>query len=133
MRGDADLLDLNKPQRDQAKKQMEGANGMVVARIPETYQWMLVPVQANPQSPVTMQVSRLTGSDALAVRASKKLKSEELLVSSLGPTILRKHLDDVPLWPEGHVSIRQLRDYFATYVRPRPAETPVRTALTLDC
>ena len=56
---------------------------MMLARIPETYQWMLVPVQANPQAAVTFQATRVSGSDALAVRASKKLKSEELLVTSL--------------------------------------------------
>jgi hypothetical protein len=70
----------------------------VTARLPETYQWLLVPEQSTPQAPVVWQASRLTGSDALAVRASKKLRSDELLVGSLGSTILRKHLDDVPLW-----------------------------------
>jgi predicted AAA+ superfamily ATPase len=113
---EADVLDLGKHQRGQAETQLKGAASMVLARIPETYQWLLVPVQANPQAPVTFQATRLSGSDALAMRASKKLRSEELLVTSLGPTILRKHLDDVPLWPEGRVSVRQLIDYFATYI-----------------
>ena len=40
------------------------------------------------------QALRLGGTDALAVRASKKLRSDELLVTNLGATILRKHLDD---------------------------------------
>src|SRR4051812_13417083 len=113
---EADVLDLGKHQRGQAETQLKGAESMVLARIPETYQWLLVPVQASPQAPVTFQATRLSGSDALAVRASKKLRSEELLVTSLGPTILRNHLDDVPLWPEGRVSVRQLIDYFATYI-----------------
>src|SRR5262245_44196574 len=114
--GEADILDLGKHQRGQAETQLKGAESLVLARIPETYQWLLVPVQANPQAQVTFQAKRLSGNDALAVRASKKLRSEELLVTSLGPTILRKHLDDVPLWPEGRVSVRQLIDYFATYI-----------------
>jgi hypothetical protein len=114
--GEADVLDLGKHQRGQAETQLKSAESIVLARIPETYQWILVPVQANPQALVTFQATRLSGSDALAVRASKKLRSEELLVTSLGPTILRKHLDDVPLWPEGRVSVRQLIDYFATYI-----------------
>lgn len=113
---EADMLDLGKHQRGQAETQLKAAQSMVLARIPETYQWMLVPMQANPQSVVTFQATRLSGNDALAVRASKKLRSEDLLVTSLGPTILRKHLDDVPLWPEGRVSVRQLIDYFATYI-----------------
>lgn len=114
--GEADALDLGKHQRGQAETQLKSAEAMVLSRIPETYQWMLVPVQANPQAAVSFEPTRLTGSDALAVRASKKLKSGDLLVIALGPTMLRKHLDDVPLWPDGHVSVRQLVDYFATYI-----------------
>jgi hypothetical protein len=113
---EADVLDLGKHQRGQAETQLKAAESMVLARIPETYHWLLVPVQVNPQASVMFQAARLSGSDALAVRASKKLRSEELLVTSLGPTILRKHLDDVPLWPDGRVSVRQLVDYFATYI-----------------
>jgi hypothetical protein len=65
---------------------------------------------------VGWQAVRLTGSDALAARASKKLKSDELLIASLGATILRKHLDEVPLWRGDHVEIRQLVDHFARYL-----------------
>jgi hypothetical protein len=61
-------------------------------------------------------VIRLTGSDALAVRASKRLKSDELLVPALGATILRKHLDDVPLWRGDHVAVKQLMEDFACYL-----------------
>jgi hypothetical protein len=54
----------------------------VTARLPETYQWLLVPVQATPQAPMTWEALRLTGTDALAVRASKKLRSDELYLTS---------------------------------------------------
>jgi hypothetical protein len=37
---------------------LKAAESMVLARIPETYQWMLVPVQANPQAAVTFQATR---------------------------------------------------------------------------
>jgi len=74
-----------------------------------------VPEQVNPQAPITWQAIRLLGGDALAVRASKKLRSVDLLVTTLGSTILRKHLDDVPLWPGGHVAIKQLIEHFARY------------------
>jgi hypothetical protein len=56
------------------------------------------------------------GSDALAMRASKKLRSDELLVTALGSTILRKHLEDVPLWRGEHVSVKQLVEDFARYL-----------------
>jgi hypothetical protein len=58
----------------------------------------------------------LSGSDALAVRASKKLRPEEALVTSLGSTILRKHLNDVPLWRGDHVAVKQLVEDFARYL-----------------
>ena len=88
-----DTLNLDPHQARQAETQKQAADGAVTARLPETYQWLLVPEQANPQAPVVWQALRLTGSDALAVRASKKLRSDELLIGSLGSTILRKHLD----------------------------------------
>jgi hypothetical protein len=65
---------------------------------------------------VEWQAVRLSGSDALAVRASKKLRSDESLVMSLGSTILRKHLDDVPLWRGDHVAVKQLVEDFARYL-----------------
>jgi len=75
-----------------------------------------VPEQKTPQSAVAWSAIKLTGSDALAVRASKKLRSDELLVASLGSTILRKHLDDVPLWSGDHVAVKQLVEHFARYL-----------------
>ena len=111
-----EALNLDPHQTRQAETQKQAADGAVTARLPETYQWLLVPEQSTPQAQVVWQASRLTGSDALAVRASKKLRSDELLVGSLGSTILRKHLDDVPLWRGDHVAVKQLIDDFARYL-----------------
>jgi hypothetical protein len=88
----------------------------VTARIPEAYQWLLVPTQSTPQSLVEWHSFRLTGQDALAVRASKKLKNDELLVTSLGSARLRMDLDRVPLWRGDHVPIRQLVEDFGRYL-----------------
>jgi hypothetical protein len=121
-----DTLNLDPHQLKQAETQKLAANGAVWGRLPETYQWLLVPVQTSPQAAVEWQALRLSGQDALAVRASKKLRSDDLLVTSLGATILRKHLDDVPLWRGGHVAIRQLVEDFARYLYlPRRAEPEV--------
>lgn len=111
-----EALNLDPHQARQAETQKQAADGAVTARLPETYQWLLVPGQAKPQDGVAWQAVRLTGGDALAARASKKLKSDELLIGSLGATILRKHLDEVPLWRGDHVEIRQLVDDFARYL-----------------
>jgi hypothetical protein len=98
----------------------------VTARIPEAYQWLLVPVQSSPQAAVEWQAIRLSGQDALAVRASKKLRSDELLVTGFAPTRLRMELDRVPLWRGDHVELKQLVDDFGRYAYlPRLRDTAV--------
>jgi hypothetical protein len=109
-------LDLSPHQVSQAETQRNAADGVVTARLPETYQWLLVPVQASPQAAVEWQALRLSGQDALAVRASKKLRSDELLVTSFAATRLRMELDRVPLWRGEHVAIKQLVEDFARYL-----------------
>ena len=109
-------LNLDPLQVRQAETQKGSADGMVTARLPETYQWLLVPVQATPQSPVAWQALRLTGQEALAVRASKKLKNDELLLTGFAASRLRMELDRVPLWRGNHVSVKQLAEDFARYI-----------------
>ena len=111
-----DVLDLSPYQVRQAEEQKRTADGTVAARLPETFQWLLVPTQADPQAAVEWQAIRLTGNDALAVRASKKLRNEELLVTALAGTRLRMELDRVPLWRGNHVEIKQLIEDFARYI-----------------
>ena len=112
---DADTLNLDAHQRKQALSRKENAKNAVAARLPETYQWLIVPTQTNPQADVELQTFRLSGQEALAVRASKKLRNDELLISGLASSRLRLELDRVPLWRGGHVSIQQLGEDFARY------------------
>jgi hypothetical protein len=100
----------------QAETQKSAANGAVTARLPETYQWLLVPTQQRPEDPVDWQATRLSGQESLAARASKRLRNDELLITSFAPSRLRMELDNVPLWRGDHVSIRQLTDDFGRYV-----------------
>jgi hypothetical protein len=119
-------LDLSPHQVKQAETQKASADGAVTARLPEAYQWLLVPVQSSPQATVEWQSFRLSGQDALAVRASKKLRTDELLVTSLAGTRLRMELDRVPLWRGDHVPIKQLVEDFARYLYlPRIQESAV--------
>ena len=48
------ILNLDPQQVKQAETQKASADTAVTARLPETYQWLLVPVQDTPQSPVTL-------------------------------------------------------------------------------
>ena len=114
--GEREQLDLSPHQVKQAETQEQAASSTVTARLPETYQWLLVPVQASPGAPMEWQAMRLSGQSSLAARASKKLKADELLVTSFAPSRLRMELDRVPLWRGDHVSIKQLVEDFARYL-----------------
>jgi predicted AAA+ superfamily ATPase len=122
-----DKLDLSPHQVKQAETQKTAADGAVTARLPETYQWLLVPTQENPQAAVTWQTIRLSsGQDSLAERASKKLKNDELLVVNFAASRLRMEMDRVPLWRGNHVPIRQLVEDFGRYLYlPRLQTTTV--------
>ena len=111
---DRDELNLDPHLVRQAENQRDSANSAVDARLPETYCWVMVPSQANPSAEVRWQASRLSGSDHLAVRASRKLSRDEDLVGKLGATIVRKDLDTVPLWRSNdHVPVRTLVEDYA--------------------
>jgi hypothetical protein len=114
--GDDPPLNLDAHQRRAAKSQRDNANTTVNARIPETYQWLLVPTQPKSQDPVQWQSFRLQGQEALAVRASRKLKNDELLVSKFAASRLRLELDNVPLWRGDCVPVKQLAEDFARYL-----------------
>lgn len=119
-------LNLDPFQSKQADTKRKGANDTVDVRIPEVYYWMLVPTQSDPKGSMEWSEIRLQGSDSLALRASKKLKSEEMLLVQMGGVRLRLELDRVPLWRGDDVPVKQLVDDFATYLYlPRLRDTDV--------
>ena len=126
-------LNLTPLQVKQAKTQKDAADSAVTARLPETYQWLLVPQQETPQAAVTWQALRLAGQDALAVRASKKLRGDELLITGFAASRLRMELDRVPLWRGDHVSVKQLAEDFGRYLYlPRLRDSSVLVGAVRD-
>ena len=119
--GEREILDLSPHQVKQAETQKSNADSSVTARLPEVFQWLLVPVQEekNPAAPIVWELHQLKGDGTLAQRASKKLRDKDLLYVSLSPSRLKMELDRVPLWDgnsKSHVSIPELVDYFAKYL-----------------
>ena len=114
--GDRESLDLSPNQVRQAKSQRDAATETVTARLPETFQWLLVPVQTTPDDPVAWEATRLTGQGDLAVRAARQLKTADLLATGYAGTLLRREMDRIPLWRGDHVPIRQLVEDFARYL-----------------
>lgn len=115
-----DTLGLDSFQTNQAKTRREQFDDTVDQRIPETYIWLLVPEQPDPQGGATWTEIRLQSQgpaqEALAVRVARKLRNEELLVTQMAGTRLRMELDRIPLWRGDHVSLKQLADDFAKYL-----------------
>lgn len=102
----------------QAKTKRGEAESAVTAQIGEAWSWCLVPEQPDPLGEIDWVERRTGGSsqDAPAVRASKKLVSEELLLPVLGPARLKMELDRV-LWRDaGHINTRQLWEYLCSYL-----------------
>ena len=109
-------LNLDQFQTKQAETKRTNADETVDARIPETFQWLIVPGQSDPKGNIEWTEIRLQGADRLATRACKKLKNEELLMIELGDVRLRHELDRVPLWRGDHVGIKQLAEDVAKYL-----------------
>ena len=109
-------LDLALQQVRQAEAQREVAATEVTARIPETYRWLLVPAQSDAHGAASWESLNLTGSDSLAVRASRRLRGQDGLMTAYAATLLRMEVDRVPLWRGNHVSVSQLAEDFARYL-----------------
>jgi hypothetical protein len=105
----------------------------VAARLPETYQWLLVPEQPTAQTPIEWHALRLSGTEPLAARASKKLRNDELLITNLAASRLRMELDRIPLWRGDNVATRQVVDDFARYLYlPRVQGPEILTNAMVD-
>jgi hypothetical protein len=81
----------------QAETQRAAANGTVTARLPETYQWLLVPMQTTPQAAIEWQALRL-GAGCPGRTGEQEAQDRQLLITGFAATRLRMELDRVPLW-----------------------------------
>ena len=109
-------LNLDELSRRQAETQRDNFDETVNQRMNETFVWALVPSQDKGSAEITWEAIKVTGTDPLPVRVSKKLEQAELLIPSLGGVRLRMELDRVPLWQGDHISTQQLWSYFAQYL-----------------
>ena len=125
-----ETLNLTPFQVKQAETRLKEEDGRVKGQIPEVFQWLLAPVQSQQHDEVGWEALRLMGAGELAVRASTRLRREELLVTSYGSTRLQMDLNRIPLWKD-HVEIRQLADHYARYTYLQRVEDPSVIAETV--
>jgi hypothetical protein len=88
----------------------------IVSRIAETWCWLLVPSKQLRSSDTHWQEMRLQGTGPLAARASAKLQSDAVMLEKIGPTVLRHHMDDVPMWRDDRLSVQELIAYFSAFL-----------------
>ncbi len=112
---DKDELGLDGFQVRQVVNQKGTWNTAVKGRLAETFCWLIYPAQPTPQATLEWQSARLNGPDPLAVRVSKKLRSDTQMASQYAPTLLRHDLDKIPLWRGEHVPVKQLVEDYAKY------------------
>ena len=64
--------------------------------------------------------------NSLATNASRRLRSEDMLITQYAGTLLRREMDRIPLWRGNHVTVKELSENFARYVYlPRLKNTDV--------
>ncbi|MGH9837947.1 MAG: Swt1 family HEPN domain-containing protein [Blastocatellia bacterium] len=112
---DAEALNLDAHQRKQAKENADRSDKTVDLRINEAYCWLLVPIQEG-TGPVEWEATRISGgNDSYVVRAARRMKSSEQLITKWSPALLRMELDKW-LWREqDYVSVKKLWEILGTY------------------
>jgi hypothetical protein len=112
---DAEALNLDAHQNNQAKDSRKKSNDTVDSRLKETYCWLLVPVQDG-ANPVEWEITRISGgAESHIVKAAKKMHSGEQLILKWSPALLRMELDHW-LWREqDYLSVKKLWNYLSSY------------------
>ncbi len=111
-------LNLTAQQAAQARTRLAGADKAVGLRIADAYHWALVPVQPQPDRPVTWDVVRADGAkERLAERASDKLCQADLLRTVQGARSIRYDLDNrlSSVWQHGHIRVGELWGYYCRH------------------
>ena len=115
---DKEMLGLTPHAARQAEGQRKAASEAAHQRIPETYQWLLVPSQDKDAPEVVWQETKVGGQGTLAERASRKMVNDGTLAAQYAGVLLRMELDRVPLWPDGlpFVNLKRVWEYFGQYL-----------------
>ena len=111
----SDELQLTTHQLRQAQTKVDDSRKQIVSLIAETFNLVLTPEQLPGTSEIIWQTSRAAGEDTIAVRASRKLRSEENLISKYSGVRVRMDIDRGELWSDrGDLAVGEL---WSTYAR----------------
>ncbi|QOV23211.1 Swt1 family HEPN domain-containing protein [Anabaenopsis elenkinii] len=111
-----DSLNLDVSQTNQAQQKQQQADRNVKLLLQDTYQWLLVPQQPDPQDPITWEEIRIPGEDSPILRANFRFLHEEQLILKYSATRLRLEVLDSYIWTNAnHIDLKTLWKYFTQY------------------
>ncbi len=114
---DKETLNLDVSQNKQAITKRDQADKDVSTILNQTYKWLLVPEQPDPQKGIHWTDTNAQGDDSPIDRASRKLVHEEQLITHYSGDNLRREALDKYLWRStNHIDLKRLWEYLAQYL-----------------
>jgi hypothetical protein len=110
-----DRLNLTQSDSALAKAKLVEANETLKTRLKEAWCYLIYPVQESAHSDVEWISTKIPAQDGLLARASKKLVSDEAMLTDLGPSRLDRELQKY-IWKDNqHLSLSDLWEYLNRY------------------
>jgi hypothetical protein len=117
VRDEVDVLNLDKVQMNEVKAAIERSEKAVREHLWGAYCWLIVPTLSaeNATGAVEWEVQKLSGSESPAVKASRVMTQNDLLVTQWSPVLLKMELDRW-LWKDSDdIRIRDLWDFMCRH------------------
>ena len=122
-------FNLDKWQSRQAQQNLSRESETVDKRLQETYCWLIVPEQHDPNGKVELAVEKIRLSDNFLHGAARKLPSNEWLLTGMSPDYLLNETHGLLFRDAPHLRLRELWDWLTRYVyMPRLLERAVLEA-----
>lgn len=112
---ETDRLDLKQSDIALAKAKLSESTETVKTRLKEAWCYLLYPVQEGAQADLTWTTARIQAQDGLLARVSKKLVSDEGLLTELGPARLDRELQKYIWNGKDHLYLKDLWEYLNRY------------------
>lgn len=127
---ETERLNLTQSDSALARAKVQEANETLRTRMKEAWCHLIYPSQASAQSDLEWTAGKVAAQDGLLARASKKLVSDEGLLTELGPARLNRELEKYIWNDRDHLSLKDIWEYLNRYVylpRIRNREVLMRT------
>lgn len=115
IKADREALNLDVQQSNQVEEALRREGETVEKQLQETYTWLVVPQQPNPNDDVGFAIERIRVSENFLDGAARKLKSNEWLIHELSPYNLTMELEPVGWRDMQHLSIKKLWEWLTNY------------------